>query len=352
MKKIHPEFTLNDIVFSTSNDLLQLAQQWISEEGEKRFIGEFILEWLNSEDFIKVQTSGSTGKPKVIRLQKKHVENSAKATISFFSLKPGTTALLCLSSQYIAGKMMLVRAMIGGWKLTAVEPKQNPLKNPKTTFDFTAMVPFQVFHSLEDLYKVNKIIIGGGVVPVNLEKRLQQEKTLAFATYGMTETISHIAVRQINGAEKSSVYSALPDVEFSQNQEKCLQIHAPKIAEEVQQTNDVVELISPEKFRFLGRLDHVINSGGIKIYPEEIERKLSEGIKKPFFIASEADDALGERIILVIESSKPLDFPDFQEAFSALSVYEKPKKIYSIPKFIYTETEKIKRGEVLKQIQN
>lgn len=352
MNKIHPEFTLNDIAFSTPNDLLQFAEQWISKEGEKRFIGKFILEWLNSENFIEVQTSGSTGKPKVIRLQKKHVENSAKATISFFDLNPGTTALLCLSSQYIAGKMMLVRAMIGGWKLTAVEPKQNPLKNQETTFDFTAMVPFQVFHSLEDLYKVNKIIIGGGVVPVNLEKRLQQEKTLAFATYGMTETISHIAVRQINEAEKSSVYSALPDVKFSLSSENCLQIHAPKIAEEVQITNDVVDLISPEKFRFLGRLDHVINSGGIKLYPEEIERKLSERIKQPFFIASEADEALGERIILVIESSKPLDFPDFQEAFSILSVYEKPKKIYSVPKFIYTETEKIKRGEVLKQIQN
>jgi O-succinylbenzoic acid--CoA ligase len=203
---------------------------------------------------------------------------------------------------------------------------------------------------LKDLHKVKKLIVGGGAVPLELEQQLQKVNTRVFATYGMTETISHIAVRPLNGSEKSAVFSALPKVNFSQTENDCLQINAPEISEETVATNDVVELLSPTSFKFLGRIDNVINTGGVKVHPEVIEEKISLHLKQPFFIASEKDNALGERVILIIESEKQLQLEDYSEVFEMLSAYERPKKIYSIPQFFYTETGKIKRAEILKKI--
>jgi O-succinylbenzoic acid--CoA ligase len=210
------------------------------------------------------------------------------------------------------------------------------------------MVPYQVFHSLKDLHKVKKLIVGGGAVSAKLDQQSQKINTRVFATYGMTETISHVAVRPINGTEKSAVFSALPKVDFSLNENNCLQIHAPEISEETVVTNDVVELISPTSFKFLGRADNVINTGGVKVHPEVVEEKLSLHINQPFFIASEKDEALGERVILILESEEKLQLKDFSVTFETLSGYEKPKKIYTLPHFIYTETGKVKRAEVLK----
>src|SRR5690606_19702117 len=155
-------------------------------------IWKFILEWLDENDFITVKTSGSTGIPKNIKLQKDHVFNSAKATVNYFDLRENSKALLCLSSEYIAGKMMLVRAMIAGWDLYTSSPEKNPLAKFDGDFDFTAMVPYQVHHSLAELHKVKKLIVGGGAVSKKLENQLQQLRTSVYATYGMTETISHI----------------------------------------------------------------------------------------------------------------------------------------------------------------
>lgn len=349
---LHPKFKLNGEAFPSAEDFKMRANHLIENgEEDEVAIGKFILEWLGSNDFITVNTSGSTGKPKNIKLQKDHVFNSAAATVKYFDLKENTKALLCLSSEYIAGKMMLVRAMIAGWDLYTTAPEKNPLDNIDETFDFSAMVPYQVFHSLKDLHKVKKLIVGGGAVSTELEQQLQKTNSRVFATYGMTETISHIAVRPINGDEKSVIFSALPKVSFTQNVNNCLHIHAPEISKGIVKTNDVVELISPTSFRFLGRRDNVINTGGVKVHPEVVEEKLSLHINQPFFIASEKDDALGERVILIIESKKQLKLEDYTEAFKSLSAYEKPKKIYTLPQFIYTETGKIKRLETVKIIR-
>lgn len=349
---LHPKFKLNGEAFPSAEALNERAKQLLEKgKDDEISIGKFILEWLDENDFIIVKTSGSTGIPKEIKLQKEHVFNSAIATVTYFDLGENTKALLCLPSEYIAGKMMLVRAMIAGWDLHTRAPEKNPLENIDANFHFTAMVPYQVFHSLGDLHKVKKLIIGGGGVPRKLEEELQKCETQVFATYGMTETISHIAVRPLNGKEKSMVFSALPKVNFSQNENGCLQIHAPEISEETVSTNDVVELISPTSFKFLGRIDNVINTGGVKVHPEIVEEKLSAQLNQPFFIASEKDEALGERIILIIESDKQLQLEDYSEAFETLSTYEKPKKIYSISHFIYTETGKVKRAEILKNIK-
>ena len=348
---LHPKFKLNGETFSAAEDLKMHAKHLIENGKEDEIaIGKFISEWLDENDFITVKTSGSTGVPKEIKLLKKHVSNSANATVTYFDLKENTKAFLCLSSEYIAGKMMLVRAMIGGWDLHTSSPEKNPLENSDENFDFTAMVPYQVFHSLADLHTVKKLIVGGGGVSLELEQQLQKVTTQVFATYGMTETISHIAVRPLNGKEKSAIFAALPQVNFSQTEEGCLQIHAPEISEELVVTNDVVELLSPTSFKFLGRIDNVINTGGVKVHPEIVEEKLSFHINQPFFIASEKDNALGERIILIIESETQLQLEDFSKAFETLSAYEKPKKAYTIPQFIYTETGKVKRTELLKKI--
>lgn len=350
---LHPNFILNGEVFSSAEALKLHANRLVEKEkDDETAIGNFILEWLDGNDFITVKTSGSTGIPKEIKLLKKHVFNSANATVTYFDLKENTKALLCLPSEYIAGKMMLVRAMTAGWDLHAVAPEKKPLENIEGNFDFTAMVPYQVFHSLADLHKVKKLIVGGGAVSSELELQLQKTNTLVFATYGMTETISHIAVRPLNGKEKSAVFSALPKVIFSLNEKSCLQIHAPEISEETVVTNDVVDLISPTSFKFLGRIDNVINTGGVKVHPEVVEEKLSLHIKRPFFIASEKDEALGERVILIIESEMQLKLEDYSEVFETLSVYEKPKRVYNMPQFAYTETGKIKRAEVLKIISS
>ncbi|WP_052671310.1 AMP-binding protein [Aequorivita vladivostokensis] len=348
---LHPQFGLNGEAFPSPEALKERANYLIENgKDDEVAIGKFILEWLDKNDFITVKTSGSTGTPKTITLQKEKVYNSAEATVKYFDLNENIKALLCLSSEYIAGKMMLVRAMTAGWDLHTTAPEKNPLENIDDAFDFSAMVPYQVFHSLKDLHKVKKLIVGGGAVPLELEQQLQKVNTRVFATYGMTETISHVAVRPITGTEKSAIFSALPKINFSLNENNCLQIHAPEISEETVVTNDVVELISPTSFKFLGRADNVINTGGVKVHPEVVEEKLSLHINQPFFIASEKDDALGERVILIIESEEYFQLKDFSRAFKSLSIYEKPKHIYSATHFLYTETGKIKRAEVLKKL--
>lgn len=348
---LHPKFKLNNIAFSSVEDLRKHSKTLVEKaKDDEVAIGTFILQWLDSNDFVLVKTSGSTGTPKEIKLQKKNMFNSASATVTYFNLLEETKALLCMPSEYIAGKMMLVRAMIAGWDFHTRTPEKNPLKNYPENFDFAAMVPYQVFHSLPDLHKVKKLIIGGGAIPWKLEEQLQSLSTNIFATYGMTETISHIAVRPINGKEKSVIFSALPKVDFLLTENACLQINAPEISEETVTTNDVVELVSPTSFKFLGRIDNVINTGGIKVHPEEVEEKLSRYISQPFFIASETDSALGERIIMIIENDKQLVLEDFSEVFKTLSVYEKPKNIYVLQQFIYTETGKIKRIKTLEML--
>lgn len=347
---LHPQFKINSKSFNSKSSLIEFAENLTHENNYLRAIGLFIQEWLNKNDFVQVKTSGSTGSPKLIELDKTNMLNSAQATNSYFNLSEKTNALLCMSVEYIGGKMMLVRAMIGGWNLDIREASKNPLLNNATKYDFAAMVPYQVFHSIDELYKVSKLIIGGGVVSPELDEQLQSVSTAVYATYGMTETISHIAVRKINGKNKSESYKALSGVNFTVNKNSCLVIDAPKISQEKVVTNDVVKFISEKEFIFLGRLDNVINSGGVKIHPEKVEQKLAKTLKLPFFIASEKSSALGEQVILVVESSEIPTIEAYEDFFKVLDAYEKPKKIYAIPVFIYTETKKLKRNEMLKQL--
>ncbi|WP_396175780.1 AMP-binding protein, partial [Flavobacterium sp.] len=322
-------------------DLCRVAYSFIKEgEDFEKPVGDFLLDWFDSKDYIEMFTSGSTGEPKTVIVKKQAMVNSAIATGDFFDLKPGNSALQCLPVKYVAGKMMLVRAMILGLDLEFVAPSSHPMRNNEIDFDFVAMVPLQAQNSIQELQKVKKLIIGGAAVNKTLEKQLLKLKTEVYETYGMTETITHIAARKLG--EKA--FTVLPDVTVSYDDRNCLVIHAPKISDEVIITNDIVELVNENQFIFLGRIDNVINSGGIKLIPEQIENKLMSKIQQRFFISSKSDDELGEKLILVVEGDKV----EFEHTiYEDLDKYEKPKEILFIPKFKETATGKIMRKETL-----
>lgn len=340
-KFIHPAFTLQEKPFKNKDKLLSFSSK-ISAETHC-----FLKEWFNEKEYILVQTSGSTGKPKPIKIEKEKMVNSALVTGTFFNLKAKTTALLCMSVKYIAGKMMVVRALVLGWELHIIKPISNPLKGLRKSFDFCAMVPMQLQNSLLELHKVKKIIVGGGVVSEQLLKQIQTKKTEIFATYGMTETITHIAVKKINNLKNKTGYKALPNVTFTKDERNCLEILAPKISKKKIITNDVVTLISNKEFKWLGRYDNVVNSGGVKLHPEKIEKKLSKIIKQRFFVAGIKDITLGEKLILVIEGKKQVININ---SLPTISKYETPKEIYFVDEFVETETKKIQRKETLRYL--
>lgn len=340
-ENVHNKFKLNGFHLDRE-DLCRVAYSFIKEGDDfEKPVGDFLLDWFDSKDFIEMQTSGTTGAPKTIIISKQAMVNSALATGDFFDLQSGDKALHCLPVKYVAGKMMLVRAMIIGLDLEFVAPSSHPLLNNEIDFDFIAMVPLQAKNSLGELKRVKKLIVGGAAINKVLEKNLLKLTTEVYETYGMTETITHIAARKLG--EKA--FTVLPNVTISYDDRKCLVIHAPRISDDVITTNDIVEMVNENQFIFLGRLDNIINSGGIKIMPEQVEQKLANKIQQLYFIASKPDNELGEKVILVIEGDKQ----EFDEnLFEDLDKYEKPKEIVFIPKFKVNASGKIIRKESLK----
>jgi len=310
----------------------------------------FLENWLDESDIIHAQTSGSTGVPKKLELKKEQMKASAKLTNQFFDLQKEDTVLLCLSTNYIAGKMMIVRALVGHLHLIAIEPTSYPPINKPVKF--TAMVPMQVealLNSTEGLATMNyidKLIIGGSATSALLETKLQNVSTNCYATYGMTETVSHIALRKINGSDSSDEYRALEGVWFEQDERDCLVIHAPHLQAEPFITNDIVKLKNRNCFEWIGRFDNVINSGGVKLFPETIEKKISSFIAQRFYITSRKDEKLGEKVVLVIESEPFTELKKQQldiQLNSNLGKFEKPREIIFTPKFEETSTGKVKR---------
>ena len=293
---------------------------------------DFFSEWNNGSDRVLVHTSGSTGKPKPMMVEKKRMLNSARITCDFLGLKPGDSALLCMSLDYIAGKMVVVRSIERHLHLISVSPSGHPLKdinlkdanekNANGEITFAAMVPMQVYNTLqvpeerERLTHVRHLIIGGGAIDASLEKELRSlpGNIAIWSTYGMTETLSHIALRRINGAEASEWYQPFDSVKISQTDEGCLVIDAPLVCAETLVTNDIVEIesyiynkvekhekVEKLRFRIKGRKDNVICSGGIKIQIEEVEALLKPHLEKPFMIAKKKDEKFGEIAVLLTE---------------------------------------------------
>lgn len=325
------------------------ADPFVPEWEEELFL--FLNEWFSDSDFILAQTSGSTGEPKQIELPKSVMIKSAERTIEYFGLKKGDRLLLSLSCQYIAGKMMVARAIVGQMNLVTVDPSGDFdfLKNE--TFEFGAMVPNQVFKILESpsgkekLENIRNLLIGGSSIPATVERQIGQLKSRMVSTYGMTETASHIAIRELSGENSSDIYNCLPGISVTTNENECLQIHVPEFNDPLQ-TNDISEILSPTSFRILGRADDAIISGGIKYFPATIEKKLETVISGRFVISSLPDEKLGEKLALVIEGQQTDIEPTNQTSKKLLPPFERPKVIFFLEKFPDTSTGKIKRNEI------
>ncbi|WP_420601391.1 AMP-binding protein [Flagellimonas sp.] len=349
--KIHPQFKLNGTHYNF-NELEELGYSFVREGTPfEASMGVFLLDWVNSKPLLEVQTSGSTGKPKNISLKKEHMVNSAIATGEYFQLHSGNKALLCLPCSGIAGKMMLVRAMVLGLALDYVDPSSTPLKDTAATFDFVAMVPLQVKNSLEQLHQIKTLLIGGASIPKGLREKLGSVPTQMFETYGMTETITHIAVKKI-GKKGNDHFEILPNIKISVDNRNCLVITAPKVSDGKVITNDIVELLGEGKFKWLGRYDSIINSGGVKLIPEQIEQKLSAILHSRFFVTGIPDESLGQKLILIVEGSR-ISTEELLEQIKNLEdlhKYEVPKAIYTLESFTQTETGKIQRKKTLQQL--
>ena len=348
---IHPSFSINGKGLLV-DDLLELGYSYIKEGAEfEKEIGQFVLDWIDSSSTLKVQTSGSTGVPKSIELRKEYMTNSALATGSYFELSPEDSALLCLPATYIAGKMMLVRAMVLGLNLYIVPPTSNPLNSIPRSFDFGAMVPMQVMNSLPFVNQIKILLIGGAPISPYLRSQIKTLENRCYETYGMTETVTHIAVKplnQFNDLDKEPLFKTLPEVKVSTDERDCLVIQAPKVSKDRVVTNDVVSLLPSSEFKWLGRYDNVINSGGVKLNPEQIESKLSNIIGQSFFISSLPETKLGEQLVLVLEgTSEEKGLLKKITSSEVLTKYEVPRLIKTIPEFLRTNSGKIKRRETM-----
>ena len=308
----------------------------------------FIDEWNNDSAYVEVKTSGSTGEPKRMLVEKRRMLNSARITCDFLGLKPGDTALLCMSTDYIAGKMMVVRSIERRLKLIEVPPSGHPLDNGPWSMvngqlSFAAMVPMQVYNSLqvpaekERLMAIRHLIIGGGAIDEAMEAELRSFPNAVWSTYGMTETLSHIALRRISGPEASEWYTPFPTVKLSTNDEGCLVIDAPEVCAQTLVTNDIVELKPDGRFRIRGRKDNVICSGGIKIQIEEVEQALKKYVRVPYIISKRKDPKFGEIVVLLTEGDTAQVQTICQQV---LPKYHQPKLYLKIDKIPLTETGK------------
>lgn len=323
---------------------------------------DFFSEWNNDSDRVLVHTSGSTGKPKPMMVEKKRMLNSARITCDFLGLKPGDSALLCMSLDYIAGKMVVVRSIERHLHLISVSPSGHPLKDINEEITFAAMVPMQVYNTLqvpeerERLTHIRHLIIGGGAIDASLEKELQAlpGNIAIWSTYGMTETLSHIALRRINGAEASEWYQPFDSVKISQTEEGCLVIDAPLVCAETLLTNDIVEIepyiynkVEKTRFRIKGRKDNVICSGGIKIQIEEVEEFLKPHLEKPFMLAKKKDEKFGEIAVILSEDKGIKKVEATIRRLLSDHKYWIPRKFLHVDHLPLTETGKPKRSILL-----
>lgn len=334
---------------------IRKKEQDASDDFEKSLFG-FLTDWFAPHPLLTVRTSGSTGAPKYLSVKKEHMVQSARITVSFLDLRAGDKALLCLPLDYIAGKMMVVRALVAGLDIYPVPPSGHPLAGIDNDFAFAAMIPMQVFNVLQvpeekkSLCRIRKLIVGGGGIDPGLEKALRSLPGEIYSTYGMTETLSHIALRRLNGTEASGYYTPFDSVDISLSEEDTLVIDAPLVCDERIRTNDIARLLPGKQFEILGRKDNIINSGGIKIQIETVESMFRPIISATFAITSEPDAKFGEIMVLLIEA--PADTERIAAEIKRLiPPYWQPKKILLTDKIPLTENGKPARKAIKEIIQ-
>ena len=322
---MHQHITINGKTY-TAEEASLLKDLFTSEYGEDSFmasLGGFLAEWYNKSPLLKVHTSGSTGTPKELWVEKERMMNSARLTVSSLGLKAGDSALLCMPLPYIAGKMVVVRSIIAGLNLMVVTPCGRPLQDITEIPDFAAMIP------------------GGGAIDKNMAKELKSFPNAVWSTYGMTETLSHIALRRLNGSDASEWYTPFDNVSLSLSDEGTLIISAPSVNPDTLITNDIVEFNDKGQFRILGRKDNTINTGGVKVQIEQVEEKLSHYLPEgSYMITSVADAKFGEKIVMLVSREM-----DTNNAINNLPPYWRPKHIILIPELPLTGTGKPDRAK-------
>lgn len=331
---------------------LNINQLSFHTEFEKK-VETFLKEWVSDGAMVKVQTSGSTGVPKIFEIEKKKMINSAVMTCNFLGLQEGDTALLCLPVEYISGKMMIVRSMERHLKLFVTEPSLKPLENVEEEINFCAMTPLQVENSLDKLHLIKNLIIGGAAVSESLKNKILQmnlsRSNRIFETYGMSETLSHIGLKQLMPLQED-YFTVFENVNISLDERGCLKIYAPNVNDEMLQTNDLVEIKNDKQFKFLGRIDNVINSGGAKIFPEALEALVKKEIPNEVVFIGLPDESLGQKLMLIIEGDES------EEVIRKISLthfeknFHKPKEIIFIKEIPRTPNGKVNRLELYQNI--
>jgi O-succinylbenzoic acid--CoA ligase len=319
-----------------------------------------IMDWLKGEKYFPMQTSGSTGEPKTFLLERDKIEHSAEMTAGLFSLKEGDNLLLCLGTHYIAGFMMIMRALVNKCNLVVTEVASNPFETlPEgVRIDFASFIPMQMETLLQKdeyvaiLNGMKAILVGGAAVTDTLEEKIQQLKVTIVQTYSMTETYTHVAIRYLNGEKRSGYYYPLPGVTLSSDERGCLVIRAYLTNQLPLVTNDIIEFQTDGSFKWIGRWDNVINSGGVKVQLEKVEKVLHDvlqatGIQRNLFATGIPDERLGQKLVAVIESNElPVEVLNAvrEKLKTALTAYELPKEFYFIDQVPLTRTGKVDRG--------
>lgn len=333
-------------------DLSAVSQQYKTPSNDfETKVLDFLKEWFSATKTVKVKTSGSTGTPKIFDVEKSKMINSAEMTCDFLGLAKGNLALLCLPVEYISGKMMIVRSIIKNMLLLTAPPSLSPLEDIEEMIDFCAMTPLQVENSLEKIHRIKNLIIGGAAVSETLKKKINlslehaQQTPNIYETYGMSETLSHIALKKIY-PDPEDWFSVFDGVNISVDARGCLKIVAPSLNSEVLQTNDLVEIKNEKQFRFLGRIDNIINSGGAKISPETLEMSVKKNIPNELVFVGIEDEKLGQKLVLVIEGkqsdaiNQQLSQVDYEKSF------HKPKDVIFVDSIPRTENGKVNRNQL------
>ncbi len=300
--------------------------------------------WYKGDSSFEFQTSGSTSRPKIITFHRSQVEASCKQTIDYFGLNKGDKLLLCLPLSYVAGKMMLLRAIVGGFKLFLSEDNKFPWSGLNETIDFGAMVPMQLdrLENREQSLKIRHLLLGGAPLQSRHISQIKDLGLKAYESFGMTETLSHFAMKRLFLNEEA--YTLLPNVKIKYGNDNVLSVIVPWIKNDWLQTDDVVEIQGVNKFIWKGRQSNVINSGGVKLHPESIESKLQSFFSsRAYFIYSLPSSKYGEKIGLFIEGA-PINNIENQLS-SCLSSKERPKAVYYIPQFKYSTAGKLLKRE-------
>ena len=335
-------------------EIKHLCLKHQNDDGFRGDLWRFLAEWFDEKDTVAGMTSGSTGAPKALPLEKSRMRHSARLTCSFLGLQPKDTALLCMPLCYVGAKMLVVRALEAGLDLICVEPSSRPLRTCQVAPVFAAMTPMQVVSGLEDpqeadrLQQIRHLLIGGGAIDASLAKQLSSFPFAVWSSYGMTETLSHIALRRLNGPEASAWYRPFAGI-FLSSADGALVIDAPELCPLRLVTNDLVEFDSEGRFRILGRKDNVINSGGVKVQIEAAEEMLRPHLHKPFFITSAPDIKKGEQVVLLIEGEVSTEILSTCKA--VLPPYWAPAHVFKVESLPLTGSDKPDRAAAKRMAQ-